>query len=354
MGRNRHDAPSVRIPLLKAKDEIYAMNTHKVAVVIPSYRVRNHICQVLARIGPEVHRIYVVDDACPDGSGLFVERECKDPRVRVLHHSQNRGVGGAVMTGYLAAIDEGADILVKIDGDGQMDPALLPDFIAPLIAGVADYAKGNRFYDLRHVSRMPAVRLLGNACLSFMAKLSTGYWHIFDPTNGYTALHARVAERLPFDRISNRYFFETDMLFRLGTLRCVVTDVPMDAVYGAECSSLSVRKAVGEFLLKHMRNLVSRIFYTYILRDFSIATIELFVGVALLAFGIVFGALTWLRAIDSMVPTPLGTIMLSALATLAGVQFTLAFLAYDMTSAPRQALAPSLRPHRTMRTSGAA
>ena len=333
------------------------MTTPKIAVVIPCYRVASQICDVLRRIGPVVDRIIVVDDACPEGSGDRVQRDCYDPRVRVVRHSSNRGVGGAMISGYLAALEDGADVMVKIDGDGQMDPALLPHFIAPIIAGTADYAKGNRFYDLRHILRMPATRLLGNACLSFMAKLSTGYWSIFDPTNGYTAIHARVAERLPYDKISSRYFFETDMLYRLGTLRCAVVDVPMDAIYGTESSSLNIRRIVGEFLWKHARNFVARIFYTYMLRDFSIATIELLVGLVLLGFGVIFGALTWLRAIDSMAPTPLGTIMLSALATLAGLQFMLAFLAYDMASVPRQALSISLQPMlptRTNRTSDAA
>ena len=144
-----------------------------VAVVIPSYRVTAHVLKVIERIGPEVTFIYVVDDACPDASGDFVQEHCRDVRVRVLRHAQNRGVGGAVKTGYQQALADDADVVVKVDGDGQMDPQLIAQFARPLLTGQADYAKGNRFYDLEHIRRMPSLRLFGNAILSFAAKLST-------------------------------------------------------------------------------------------------------------------------------------------------------------------------------------
>lgn len=182
-----------------------------IAVIIPAYKVRAQVLGVIASIGAEVTAIYVVDDACPEGSGAYVAEHCRDPRVRVVTNPENRGVGGAVMAGYTAAIAEGMEILVKIDGDGQMDPALLPDFVAPIADGHADYAKGNRFYDPEELWQMPKIRLIGNAVLSLMAKLSSGYWQSFDPTNGYTAIHADVARMLPFHKISNRYFFETDI-----------------------------------------------------------------------------------------------------------------------------------------------
>jgi len=159
----------------------------RTAVVIPSYRVADHILGVIAAIGPEVDRIYVVDDRCPDGSGSLVEQGCDDRRVTVIFHETNLGVGGAVMSGYRAAIADGMDIIVKIDGDGQMDPGLIGCFVRPIIDGEADYTKGNRFFDLEAVRAMPRVRLFGNALLSFMNKLSSGYWNLFDPTNGYTA-----------------------------------------------------------------------------------------------------------------------------------------------------------------------
>src|SRR5262249_25404382 len=150
----------------------------KIGVVIPCFRVRAHILDVLARIGRSVSAVYVVDDACPEKTGDLVESTVRDPRVRVLRHEANQGVGGAVMTGYREALAQGMDIVVKIDGDGQMDPALLPRFTRPIIEGSADYTKGNRFFDVASMKPMPPIRLIGNAALSFMSKLSSGYWDI--------------------------------------------------------------------------------------------------------------------------------------------------------------------------------
>lgn len=308
----------------------------RVAVVLPCYKVREHILDVISRIGSEVAHIYVVDDCCPDQSGAFVEKNCTDPRVRLVFNQVNLGVGGAVMAGYREAIKEGADIIVKIDGDGQMDPALLPKIIFPILKGKADYAKGNRFYDLAHIKRMPTVRLIGNAGLSLISKLSTGYWQTFDPTNGYTAIDARVADHLPFDRISQRYFFETDMLFRLNTLRAVVADVPMDACYGDEVSNLKIKAIIGEFFSKNMRNFFKRIFYNYFLRDMSLASLELLAGTALLSFGLVFGAAHWYSGSLSGQATPTGTIMIASLSLLSGLQFMLAFFSYDIAATPTQ------------------
>jgi glycosyltransferase involved in cell wall biosynthesis len=306
----------------------------RIAVVIPCYRVRDRVLDVIDRIGPEVERIHVIDDACPDGSGERVRECCSDPRVTVTRLPTNLGVGGAVMTGYREALAEGADVMVKVDGDGQMDPALIPDFVAPIVSGEADYTKGNRFFDIETVRAMPTLRLYGNAALSFMTKLSSGYWDLFDPTNGYTAIHADVARRLPFDKISSRYFFETDMLFRLNTLQSVVLDVPMVARYGDEVSNLRVASVVPEFLAKHLRNFAKRVFYNYYLRDMSVASIELPLGLAALAFGVVFGGYHWWRSFADGTSSTAGTVMLSGLPIIVGLQFVLAFLAHDVRAVP--------------------
>jgi dolichol-phosphate mannosyltransferase len=309
-----------------------------IGVVIPCYRVCNHVLDVIAKIGAEVSAIFAVDDCCPKGSGDFIKKYCTDNRVVVLYNTQNQGVGGAVMTGYKAAIESGIDIIVKIDGDGQMDPSLISDFIAPIISGEADYTKGNRFFYLDGIRAMPKVRLFGNAVLSFMTKLSSGYWDLFDPTNGYTAIHADVARHLPFEKISRRYFFETDMLFRLNILRAVVVDVPMDAKYGDEVSNLKISQIIGEFLVKHVRNFLKRIFYNYYLRDMSLASIELPLGVLLLMSGGGFGVYHWVNSLQKGIATSAGTVMLAALPVLMGAQLVLAFLSYDIANVPRRPL----------------
>lgn len=314
-----------------------------VAAVIPCYRVTAHVVDLVARIGSEVDLIVAVDDACPDGSGRLLQESVADPRLLVVFHEVNQGVGGAVMTGYRHATDAGADVIVKIDGDGQMDPALLPQFVAPIVAGEADYTKGNRFYDLRYIARMPVMRLAGNAVLSFMNKFSTGYWDIFDPTNGYTAISARVASLLPMDKISRRYFFESDMLFRLGTFRAVVRDVPMDARYGDEVSNLRIGKVLPEFLRKHSTNFFKRIFYNYFLRDVSVASLELLVGVGLCMFGTIYGSWHWWQSLATQQVAATGVIMLAAMPVLVGLQLLLAFLAYDIAGVPRNTLTPGLR-----------
>lgn len=321
-----------------------------IAAVLPCYRVSAHILDVLARIPPIVGLVIVVDDACPEGTGAMVEANCSDPRVRVIYNGVNQGVGGAVLHGYREAIAAGAEVIVKIDGDGQMDPRLVSHFAAPILAGEADYTKGNRFFDLTNITRMPPMRIFGNAVLSFMAKLSTGYWDLFDPTNGYTAIHATVAHRIPFDKVSKRYFFETDLLFRLNTLRAVVVDVPMDAHYGDEVSNLRISRILGEFLLKHARNLGKRIFYNYFLRDMSLASIELVAGALLLAGGTAFGVHAWLQSMQAGVSTPAGTVMLAALPIILGLQFILAFIGYDIASVPRRALHRAARPIAISRT----
>ncbi len=314
----------------------WATDTARIAVVIPSYRVAASVLGVVRRIGPECGLVYVVDDACPEHSGDVVANGCEDPRVRVIRQSSNQGVGGAVIAGYRAALDEGAAILVKIDGDGQMAPELLPSFVAPLLAGEADYAKGNRFYELDQLSAMPRVRLWGNAILSILSKLSTGYWNITDPTNGYTAIHASVLRHLPLEKVSRRYFFESDMLFRLNTLRAVVVDVPMEPVYDGAASSLQIARVLPEFAGKHLRNFAKRMFYNYFLRDVSIASLELPAGLILLAFALAFGGYHWARSAAEGVATPTGTIMITAVTLLMGFQFVLAFLQYDIASVPRR------------------
>lgn len=310
------------------------MNNLKIAVIIPTYKAINHILGVINSIGQEVTRIYVVDDCCPDKSGEFVSANCNDARVIVIKLDENQGVGGAVMTGYKAAANDGMDILVKIDSDGQMDPELILDFVTPIMLGEADYTKGNRFFDLEKVSSMPKDRLFGNAILSLMCKVSSGYWNLFDPTNGYTAIHADVVRHLPFQKISKRFFFETDMLFRLNTLRAVVVDVPMDAKYGDEVSNLKISKVIGEFLVKHFKNFFKRIFYNYYLRDMSLASIELPIGALSLLAGLLYGGYHWIASANAGVSTSAGTVMLSALPILAGIQLLLGFIAFDISSIP--------------------
>lgn len=314
----------------------------RIAVAIPCYQVTQHILGVLDAIGPEVEVIYAVDDACPAGSGRFIEAHARDSRVRVLYHSQNLGVGGAVITAYRAAAADGIDIVVKIDGDGQMNPSLLPQFIRPLINGKADYTKGNRFYRPESVQSMPTIRLLGNATLSFITKFSCGYWNLMDPTNGYTAIRTCVLAALPLDKVEQRYFFETDMLFRLNTLRAVVKDIPMDAVYADEESNLRIGKVLPEFFRKHCSRLLRRYVYSYLIRDFNIGTLYSLCGAVMLIAGSLFGVAHWISSATTGQPATSGTVMLAALPTLIGIQCLIAFLHYDVSNVPSEPISQAM------------
>lgn len=313
-------------------------NATHIAVVIPCFRETKRILDVIKSIGEEVSRIIVIDDACPDNTGEHVKKQCMDKRVEVLIHDTNTGVGGATMSGYKRAIEAGAEIIVKVDGDGQMDPSLIPDLVAPLLEGVADYAKGNRFYNLDGLSDMPRVRIFGNLVLSFASKISSGYWNIFDPTNGFTAIHIDAARRLPFEKIDNGFFFESDMLFRLNMMRGVVVDIPMPARYGDEESSLKIHNIIVSFAARHYVNAAKRIFYNYFIRDFGVASIELVLGKLLLLFGVVYGIYSWSESAKTGIPATAGTVILAALPIILGSQMLMAFLNFDTKNVPTKPL----------------
>ena len=308
--------------------------TAKVYVIIPCYKVVRHIADVVKGVGSEVSKIVVVDDCCPEGSGDFVLGQVDDPRVVVVKHDVNKGVGGAVVTGYRFALKDGADICVKLDGDGQMNPALISSIIRPIIEGRADYVKGNRFCSIYDVSTMPKLRLFGNTMLSFMTKISSGYWSVFDPTNGFTAIHKCALGRLVLGQIDEGYFFETSMLIALGGLRARVMDMPMKAVYGDEESGLKVGDVLGGFAIKQFKAIIKRLVYQYYLRDFSLASIHFPLGLLLLLFGFFVGVSAWAESLSTGVVATSGTVILSALPVLLGVQFILSFFSYDIESEP--------------------
>ena len=307
----------------------------KIAVVIPCYRVTKHILDVLADIGPEVSKIYVVDDACPDKSGSFVEHNSTDRRLSYVFHEENQGVGGAVISGYKAAYFDGADVVVKIDGDGQMDPKLISAIAKPVVEGSADYSKGDRFDSLENLFGMPRVRIFGNAVLSLWAKFSTGYWSMTDPTNGFTAIHRSALAAINLDKIRKTYFFESDILFRLNIANCVVADVPMASVYGSEKSNMSIIKVLFEFPWRHTVNLWKRIFYRYYLREWNVGSFELPLGLFLVSFGAWFGLSSYISAAAAGIATTAGQVTGSAVALILGVQLLLSFLSYDVQSEPR-------------------
>lgn len=316
----------------------------QIAVIIPCYRVAKQLANVLSSIGPEVDSIICVIDGCDQGSGEVAHQAAsRDPRIRVLVHEFNQGVGSACATGYRQALADGADIMVKLDGDGQMCPHDIGKLIEPLLLGEADYVKGNRFWNLEDMRGMPTVRVIGNIGMTFFAKLSSGYWNIFDPTNGFTAIHQTVAHRIPWERMHRGYFFESDLLFRLYTLRAVVIDLPLPARYANEQSSLSEFQALIRFPFYHGVNFIKRVFYCYFLRDFNFASLNLVMAVCLMSFGSIFGAVQWVRGMELQQFNSPGTVMLAALPMILGWQALLSFLTFDVGNIPRQPLQRQVR-----------
>jgi glycosyltransferase involved in cell wall biosynthesis len=305
------------------------------------------VCDVIRRIGPAVERIYAVDDGCPEGSGDHLLAAVPDPRVTVLRNERNLGVGGALKRGYAQALRDGAEIVVKIDGDGQMDPEFLPLLIQPILEGRADYTKGNRFALASRVPlrerragnrEMPLPRRVENNILSFLHKAVSGYWDIMDPTNGYTAIHRTALAAIDLEALEDGYFFETDMLFHLNLVDAVVRDVPLPAVYGEEKSGLRIRRVILPFPALLLRRLVRRIGAKYFLNDFNVASLELALGIPLLLWGIGFGAYRWIAGIHAGTTNTAGTVMLAALPTILGFQLLLSAVSYDIMHVPRAPL----------------
>lgn len=317
--------------LLKKRPDVH------VAAVVPAYNVASELGGVLRQMPPLFTTIVVVDDASGDDTAAVAERYAQlDPRIMVVRHPHNRGVGGAMTTGFATALEAGADIVVKVDGDGQMPIWLVPQLIQPLIDGTADYTKGNRFRDFQAVRAMPLVRRIGNVALSFLSKAATGYWHCFDPTNGFVAIRADVLSQVPLKKIDPTYFFETSMLSHLYVLGAVVKEVPMPARYAGETSSLSISRVVLQFPGKLIGSLVRRLVLKNFVYDFNLESFHLASGVPLLLAGLLYGGYNWWWYTSRHLAAPAGTVVLSALMIMLGMQLLISAVNLDLQAIPRE------------------
>jgi len=319
------------------------LHTKNIVAVIPCYRVEREVGGVIASLPAYVKHIICVEDASPDQTAMVIMQAAKrDQRIMLLRHEKNEGVGGAMLTGFQKALELNADIVVKIDGDDQMDASHIPNLLAPILQENADYTKGNRFRDFQALQKMPLIRRIGNMALGFLTKAATGYWNLFDPTNGFVAVHGKVLAQLPLAQIDRTYFFETSMLANLYLLGAVVKDVPMPARYGGEMSNLSVRRSLFEFPLKLLKTFIRRLILRNLIYDFSMASIYLLTGIPLLLFGLIFGINRWAFYSALKVPAPTGTVMLPTLSVLLGIQFIIAAIEIDLRSVPKDPLSPQL------------
>ena len=309
----------------------------KIACVVPAYNEENFITDVIRNIPDFVAHIIVVNDASTDDTRGRV-RSLNDPRLILIDHEVNRGVGSSVVSGYQKALSLGSDIIVKIDGDGQMDPRQMNRLIQPLIKLKADYTKGVRFRNSDVIRRMPLLRLIGNISLSFLTKVASGYWNILDPTNGYTAISAGILKKIDIDRLSRGYLLETHMLIDLYRINAVVVDVEMKTKYGREISQLSPLKSILPFAMFLLGAFIRRIFWRYFIFDFSAFSIFFLSGGLLFSFGFFFGLYHWVLSITTGIAAQTGTIMLSAVPLLFGFQLLLASAVLDIQNVPKEPL----------------
>lgn len=306
---------------------------NSIAVIIPAYNVEQYIKKVIGGLPSYIDFIIVIDDCSKDHTAQEINK-IKDSRIHLIKHTKNKGVGGAMLSGYQVAYDLGADIMVKIDGDDQMDPQYIMPLLAPILDLEADYAKGNRFLHMKELQKMPIIRRIGNWGLSFLTKLASGYWNIFDPTNGYTALHREAYILLNKEAIDKDFFFETSTLIQLQRGRAVVRDVPIPAQYENQSSNLSPLRTFFTFPPKLFKNSLKRISFQYFLYDFTAVSVYLSVGIPSIIFGTIWGLGKWIASIRTGIVTSTGTVLIAVLPIIIGVQLLTQALSLDINNVP--------------------
>lgn len=311
----------------------------KVAVVVPAYNEEKLIAQTITTVPDFVDHIIVVDDTSTDSTSARAT-DTGEPRLTLIRHEVNTGVGGAICDGHAEALRLGCDVSVVMAGDAQMDPAYLPALLAPIVDGTALFTKANRFYSRDSYRGMPAYRIFGNIVLSFMTKLASGYWHLFDPQNGYTAIHRTALERLNLGQVARDYSFENDLLINLNILRVPACDVPIPAVYGDEKSTMRMHKVIPALIAQMTRGFWRRILLKYVLLSFSPIALLLLAGLFLVGFGTIAGIWVVVHTLGAPVASA-GSVLLAALPMLTGIHLLIAALTLDIQESPDRPAAPA-------------
>lgn len=306
---------------------------NRISVIIPCYKVSSNIEKVVGELSDDIAEIILVNDCSPDNTGEIISRlAAQDARITVVNNTVNQGVGGAMAAGFKEALRHDFDIAVKLDGDGQMDSARIGQLVAPIATGEYDFAKGNRFHDRKKLQSMPWIRRFGNFGMSFLVKISSGYWHISDPTNGFFAISKATLERVDMERLSKRFFFESSLLCELYFTGARIKDVPMPAIYADEKSNLSVTKSLFTFPPKLFARWCHRIWMRYFVYDFNLGSVYFSFGTISFLFGLIFGICKWIQFANLDIAAPTGTIMIAVITLILGFQLLLAAIQYDLTA----------------------
>lgn len=317
--------------------EMQKYSSNRIAVVIPYYNASNEILLVISKLPEYIKYVIIVDDKSPTPLPKEDLEKLVHSKATLyfLENAINLGVGGATKRGFEEAIAIGAEIIIKVDADDQMDLSYLPDLLDPLIANKCDVAKGNRFKDLKALRAMPIVRRIGNLGLSFLIKSATGYWHNFDPTNGFLAIKTDILKKLDFSKLADRYYFETSLLSQLYFEKAAIKDVPMPAIYGEEKSNMKIWKMPFVFGARLTSTFLKRVVKEYFLYDFNIGSVYLLFGFPLFIFGLIFGISEWIYYANLNTFAPTGTIMIVTLSIILGFQLILQAIQYDIINAPK-------------------
>jgi glycosyltransferase involved in cell wall biosynthesis len=303
----------------------------RVGVVVPAYDEEALIAATLGGIPSLVDRIFVVDDGSTDRTS---ERavELGDPRVEVLSHERRSGVGAATITGYRRALAEGLDVVVVMNGDNQMAPEDLPTLVEPVARGELEYSKANRLSTGQAWQLIPKTRFFGNAILSMLTKIASGYWHVADSQSGYTAISREMLEKLELDHVYTNYGFPNDMLVHLNVWNARVRDFPSRPIYGVgERSGIKIRRVVPRISWLLFKGFFWRLREKYVIRDFH--PLVFFYGLGFIAT--VAGFLLGLVVVGYRIAgysIPVATVVLVAVLVISGLQFTLFAMWFDMES----------------------
>jgi len=305
----------------------------RVAVVVPALNEEALIARTVSTMPDLVDHVIVVDDASADATAEKA-RAAGDDRVEVIVHEQNQGVGGAILSGHRRAIEMGADVSVVMAGDAQMDPDHLPALLDPIAADGYDFAKADRFFDFGSYQGMPRTRVIGNVVVGFLAKASSGYWHLFDPLNGYTAVRTDALRRLPLDRVRRDYSFECDLLVYLNIIHAKGKDVPVPASYGEERSGIRLFRAGRKLVWSLFRGFWRRMVWKYVLWSFSPVAIFLFSGLALCLWGVGFGIGITVATLGPPQASA-ATVLMSVGPLLVGINLVIVAWVLDVLESPR-------------------
>jgi dolichol-phosphate mannosyltransferase len=310
--------------------------TTRTFAVIPAFRAATTLRAVVEQTLAVVDHVVVVDDACPERCGETISDLSLTKWVTLITRTRNGGVGAATKDGIAEAMRRGADTIVKVDADGQMDTRFVPHMVAFLQEQPEiELVKGNRFTDPSTLHRMPVGRLIGNAGLSFLVKLSSGFWTIVDPTNGFVAIRAATLRQIDVAALADDYFFEIDLLCALGLGRRAIAEMSMPAIYGEEHSSLSITRALFTFPGRLAIHFFRRILVNYLVADINVGSLCAAFGIPLLLAGTIFGSHEWIESLASGQPRPTGIIVLALLLFMLGFQLSLQAVFYDVQFAPR-------------------